>query len=77
MASGSATGDLDGFASQSAVDLPIDLGGMGCNTVLLTTRTVLYTKSTKPFELWLNCLDLRTMNGSHDSDQRFLKNKKK
>ena len=35
-ASGSATGDLDrldGFASQSAVDLRIDLAGMGCSGV--------------------------------------------
>ena len=29
----SATGDLDGFASQSTVGLRIDLGGMGCSGV--------------------------------------------
>ena len=43
------------------------------NTVLLTTRTVLCTKSRKPFEPRLNRPDLRTMNGSHSSDQRFKK----
>ena len=43
------------------------------NTVLLTTRTVLCTKSTKPFKPRLNRPDLRTMNGSHGSNQRFLK----
>ena len=46
------------------------------NTVLLTTRTVLCTKSTKLFEPWLNHPNLRTMNGSHGSDQRFLKKNK-
>ena len=46
------------------------------NTVLLTTRTVLCTKSMKPFEPQLNCLDLRTVNSSHGSDQRFKKKKK-
>ena len=47
------------------------------NTVLLTTRTVLCTKSMKPFEPQLNFLDLRTVNSSHGSDQRFKKKKKK
>ena len=47
------------------------------NTVLLTTRTVLCIKSTKPFEPRLNHPDLRTVNGSHGSDQRLKKKKKK
>ena len=46
------------------------------NTVLLTTKIVLCTKSTKPFEPRLNRPDLRTVNGSHGSDQRFKKKKK-
>ena len=41
------------------------------NTVLLTTRIVLCTKSTKPFEPQLNRSDLRIVNGSHGLDQRF------
>ena len=41
------------------------------NTVLLTTRTVLCKKSTKQFEPRLKRPDLRTVNGSHGSDQRF------
>ena len=47
------------------------------NTVLLTTKIVLCTKSTKPFESRLNRLDLRTVNDSHGSDQRLKKKKKK
>ena len=46
------------------------------NTVLLTTRIVLCTKSTKPFEPQLNRPNLRTVNGSHSSDQRLKKKKK-
>ena len=47
------------------------------NMVLLTTRTVLCIKSMKLFEPRLNRLDLRTVNDSHGSDQRFKKKKKK
>ena len=46
------------------------------NTILLTTRIVLCTKSTKPFEQRLNRPDLRIVNGSHGLDQRFFFKKK-
>ena len=47
------------------------------NMVLLTTETVLCTKSMKPLKLQSNRLDLKIVNGSHDSDQRFFYIKKK